>query len=120
MDWLKKAPTSVTIAVIVVCGVLAALVLAAFVYLSAIGVDTTEFRQWINTVGQILVFPFLGATGVAAFAAARSSSAAEDQTNGNLDALQKEKSALEARNALLSAELERARAGQGPTRPGGY
>jgi len=84
MNWLKKAPTSVVVTVIVMCGLLALAVLAAFVILSVQGVDTTEFRQWVNTIGQILVFPLLGITSVASVAAARSSSAAEDQTNGQL------------------------------------
>lgn len=112
MNWLNKAPTAVTVTVIIVCGVVAGVVVGAFVVLSINEVDTTEFRQWVQTLGQLLVFPFLGVTSVAAVAAARSSSAAEDQTNGNLTTLQKEKAALEARNALLSAELERARAGR--------
>jgi hypothetical protein len=110
MEWLKKAPTAVTVAVVAVCGVLAVSVIAAFVVLSINGVDTTEFRQWVQTLGQLLVFPFLGVTSVAAVAAARSSSAAEDQGNGRLTKLQGEKEAAEARAALLSAELERARA----------
>lgn len=86
MDWLRKAPTSVTITVIITCGLLAAAVLAAFVILALNGADTTELRQWINTIGQILVFPLLGTTAVASIAAARSSSRTEDQTNGTLTA----------------------------------
>jgi NADH:ubiquinone oxidoreductase subunit 6 (subunit J) len=96
MNWLKKAPTSVTITVISVCGVLAVAILIAYVVLSLNGGDTTEFRQWINTVGQILVFPLLGTTAVASVAAARSSSAAEDQTNGQLTAKDRKIAELEA------------------------
>jgi hypothetical protein len=84
MEWLKKAPKGVTIAVILVCGVLAVAVLAAYVVLSINGVDTTEFRQWVVTVGQLLVYPLLGTTAVASVAAARSASAAEDNSNGRL------------------------------------
>lgn len=109
MDWLKKAPTAVTVAVVVVCGILAAVVIAAFVVLSINGVDTTEFRQWVQTLGQLLVFPFLGVTSVAAVAAARSSSAAEDAGNGQLTRAIQEKEAAEARAALIAAELERTR-----------
>lgn len=86
MDWLKKAPTPVVVTTIATCGVLALGVLGAFVTLSLNGVDTTEFRQWVQTIGQILVFPLLGITSIASVAAARSSSAAEDQTNGLHDA----------------------------------
>lgn len=109
MDWLKKAPTPVTVAVIVMCGVVAMTVLVTFTYLTATGVDTTEYRQWINTIGQILVFPFLGVTAVASVAAARSSSAAEDQTNGQLTAAHNKADAATARAALLKAELDQAR-----------
>jgi len=103
MDWLRKAPTSITIAVITLCGFLAAVIIAAYVILTVNGVDTTEFRQWIQTIGQLLVYPLLGTSAVASVAAARSSSAAEDNTNGRLTALQEE-------NARLRAQLE----GKGP------
>jgi fructose-specific phosphotransferase system IIC component len=98
MDWLKKAPTSITITVICVCGVLALGVVAAYTVLTLNGQDTAEFRQWVQTLGQLLVFPLLGTSAVASVAAARSSSAAEDNTNGNLTALQQE--VRELREAL--------------------
>lgn len=82
MDWLKKAPTTVVITVVIMCGVVALGVLAAYTILTINGEDTTEFRQWINTVGQILVFPFLGVTAVGTLVAAKSSSNTEEQTNG--------------------------------------
>jgi hypothetical protein len=85
MEWLKKAPTAVTVTVIVTCGVIAATLVAAFVVLTIAGADTLEFRQWVSTIGQLLVFPLLGTTAVASVAAARSSSKAEDQTNGQLE-----------------------------------
>lgn len=84
MNWLKKAPTPVIVAVVIMCGVLALGVLAAFVVLTLQGVDTTEFRQWINTIGQILVYPFLGVSTLAAVSGARSAKAAEENTNGHL------------------------------------
>lgn len=95
MDWLRKAPTSVTITVIITCGLLAGGVLAAFVVLALNGADTTELRQWINTIGQILVFPLLGTTAVASISAARSSSRADDQTNGQLAARDQKIASLE-------------------------
>lgn len=84
MDWLKKAPTPVVVAVICVCGVGFLGVLAAYVLLTLQGADTTEFRQWVNTLGQILIFPFMGVSTIAAVSAARSASSAEENTNGHL------------------------------------
>lgn len=84
MDWLKKAPTSITVTVIITCGLLAATLVGAFVLLTLNGADTTEFRQWVQTLGQLLVYPLLGTTAVASVAAARSSSKAEDNSNGAL------------------------------------
>lgn len=101
MDWLKKAPTSVKITVIITCGLLAAAVLAAYVVLSLQGADTTELRQWVNTIGQILVFPLLGTTAVASISAARSAGRADDQTNGQLAARDEQIAALQAENTRL-------------------
>lgn len=97
MDWLKKAPTSVTVAVIALCGVLALAVLTVYTVLTLNGDDTAEFRQWVQTIGQLAVYPLLGTTAVASVAAARSSSKAEDQTNGQLQARDAEIARLRAR-----------------------
>lgn len=110
MDWLRKAPTPVVVSTIAVCGVVAVSVLAAFVLLSINGVDTSEFRMWINTVGQLVVFPLLGVTAVASTSAARSASRAEDQTNGQLTARDERIAELEARLRQL----------EGPGAGGGY
>lgn len=106
MDWLKKAPTSITIAVIALCGVLAVSVLAVYVVLTLNGADTADFRQWVQTIGQLLVYPLLGTSAVASVAAARSASAAEDQTNGTL-------AAKDEQIAALTAQLAAARAKDG-------
>lgn len=90
MDWLRKAPTAIVVTIIIVCGLLAASVFAAYVILTLNGADTAEFRQWVNTLGQILVFPFLGVSTAAAVSAAKSSSKTEEQTNGTLTKLQDE------------------------------
>ncbi len=84
MDWLRQAPASVKITVIVVCGVITLAVFASYTLLTVNGYDTTEFRQWINTLGQILVFPLLGITTAASASAAISAKKTEEQTNGNL------------------------------------
>lgn len=82
MDWLKKAPASVVVALIAVCGVLCVSVLTAFVILSIRGIDTTDLRQWIQTIGVTIILPLLGVNTVTGIIAAKSSSNAEDQTNG--------------------------------------
>jgi hypothetical protein len=96
----------VVVTVIIVCGVVALGVLGSFVALTMSGQDTTAFREWINTLGQILVFPFLGVTTAAAVQAARSASNAEDQTNGlHQDQLN------EVADTAATHALERARGG---------
>lgn len=99
MDWLKKAPTMVVVAVITVCGVLALAIVAAYVILTVTGHDTSDFRQWVQTIGQLLVYPLLGTSAVASVAAARSSSNAEDNTNGRLTAKDDEIADLKAQLA---------------------
>lgn len=100
MEWLRKAPTTVVITVIVTCGVLAAVLVAAFVVLEVQGADTAEFRRWIGTVGQLLVYPLLGITTVASVSSARSASRADDQTNGQLQAKDQ---TIEARDQTIAA-----------------
>lgn len=101
MDWLKKAPTSVTITVIITCGVLVLALFGAFVLLELEGADTTEFRQWVNTVGTLLGFPLLGATTLASLSAARSGARTEEQTNGTLTKRDEQIEALLAENNAL-------------------
>jgi hypothetical protein len=118
MDWLKKAPTSITVTVIITCGLLATVLVAAFVVLTINGADTTEFRQWIGTVGQLLVYPLLGTTAVASVAAARSSSKAEDQTNGALE--ERDARIAVLRGQLAERERRLAELGELPTKEGTY
>jgi hypothetical protein len=94
MDWIKKAPTAVVVTMIIVCGFVAVSVFASYVILTLQGADTAEFRQWINTLGQIMVFPLLGVSTVAAVSAAKSASKAEEQTNGHLTRVTDENIAL--------------------------
>lgn len=106
MEWLRKAPTAVVVTVIVVCGVIALGVLGAFVMLSLNGADTTELRQWVQTIGITVILPLLGVNTLASVAGARSSSNAEDNTNG----IHAQKDAQIAR---LTAELRDARGDSG-------
>lgn len=96
MDWLKKAPTALIVTMAVVIGVATVAYLGGYVYLTAVGADTTDYRSLLNSAfnyGGIL----LGATTtVASVAAAKSSSKTEEQTNGNLTALQNEVKQLRA------------------------
>lgn len=105
MEWLRKAPTSVTITVVITCGLLALGVLGVYLTLSLQGADTTEFRQWVNTLGQILVFPLLGVTTVASLAAARASSRTEEQTNGELHQRDDNIAALRAQLRQRDSEI---------------
>jgi hypothetical protein len=107
MDWLRKAPTVVTVTVIIVCGLLAVSLVGAFVLLTINGEDTTEFRQWVSTIGQLLVYPLVGTAAVASVAAARSSSKAEDNTNGTLTEKDQTIAGHEATIASLRSEILR-------------
>lgn len=103
LDWLKKAPTSVVVTVIIVCGVIAVAVLGCFVALQLSGADTADFRQWIQTVGILVLGSLTGVNTVASVAAARSSSNTEDQTNGTLTKRDDEIADLRAQVAKLAA-----------------
>lgn len=96
VEWLKKAPTAVTIAVILVTGLLGLGVLLSYVMLSVNGVDTSDFRQWVQTLGILVIGPLVGVNTVTGLVSAKSASRAEDQTNGQLTALKAENDALRA------------------------
>lgn len=101
MDWLKKAPTALVVAVFCLCGVLALGVLGAYVVLSINGIDTSDFRQWVQTIGILVVGPLLGVNTVAAVSGAKSASNAEDNTNGRLTARDERIAALESQVRTL-------------------
>lgn len=104
MEWLRKAPTTVVITVVITCGLLATVLVAAYVVLEVQGVDTLEFRRWVGTAGQLLVYPLLGITTVASVSSARSASRAEDQTNGQLHEKDAKIRQLEGRVAELNSQ----------------
>lgn len=106
MEWLRKAPTTIVITVFITCGLLASVLVAAYVVLEINGADTAEFRRWVGTLGQLLVYPMLGITTIASVSSARSSSRAEDQTNGQLQSRDAELDLLRIDNAALRRELE--------------
>jgi cytochrome c biogenesis protein CcdA len=86
MDWLKKAPTSLVITVFVVIGVATVAYLGGYVYLTAAGADTTDYRSLLNSAFNYIGILFGATTTVASVAAAKSAGKAEDQTNGQLTA----------------------------------
>jgi hypothetical protein len=90
MDWLRKAPTSLVIAMMIMVGVATIAYLGGYVYLSANGIDTTDYRALLNTAFNYAGILFGATTTVASVAAARSSGRTEEQTNGNMSALQAE------------------------------
>jgi hypothetical protein len=101
MDWFKKAPTAVVITVIVVCGFAALSVLGGFVALTIAGEDTTDYRGFINTLANLLMFPFVGVAAIGSVSAARSAARTEEQTNGTLTARDAQIADLHERNAQL-------------------
>ena len=82
MDWLKRAPTPLIVTLFAVIGVTTIAYLGGFVYLSAQGVDTTEYRGLLNTAFNYLGILLGATTTVASVTAAKSAAKAEDQTNG--------------------------------------
>ena len=103
MQWLKSADTSVKITTIVVCGVAALGAMAAYVVLTLNGSDTTEFRQWIIAVANLVILPFVGVATVASVSAANSAKKAEEQTNGHLTDREDTIAALTAQNRQQEA-----------------
>lgn len=101
MDWLKKAPTSLVIAMLLTITVATVAYLGGYVYLAAQGVDTTDYRSLLNSTFNYAGILLGATTTVASVAAAKSSSKTEEQTNGNLTALQTE---IKRLNALLAAQ----------------
>jgi hypothetical protein len=91
---------------IIMCGMVAIAILGVFLVLEIEGADTTEFRQWVNTIGQILVFPLLGVSTVAAVSAAKSASRTEDNSNGTLHTRDETIAALEQQNATQSQIIQ--------------
>jgi hypothetical protein len=86
MDWIKKAPTALIVAIVVVVGVVSVSYIGGFVWLTVEGKDTAEYSRLINSAANMLMLLLGGTTAVASVSAARSASNAEDNTNGKSDA----------------------------------
>jgi hypothetical protein len=89
-DWLKKAPTGFTIALIIVVGILFLGVIAGYVILSVDGVETLPFTRFIGTLAQLILLPIVGVGTTASIVAAKSASKAEEQTNGSMKSTMKD------------------------------
>lgn len=115
MEWLKKAPTSIVIVVFIMLGTATLAYLGGYVYLTAIGADTTDYRSILNSAFNYAGVLFGGVATVASVAAARSSSQTAEQTNGHLTAKDDQLADKNATIAQLTAALnaERARNGTG-------
>lgn len=103
MDWIRKAPTPVVVAVIVSVGVILLGVLTGFVVLQYSGKPTDDYVRLVNTLANLLMLPLGGLAAVASVSAAKSASKAEDQTNGHLTARDVEIDRLRGQVAILKA-----------------
>lgn len=99
MNWVRKAPTALVVAIVIVVGLASIAYLAGYVYLTATGADTTDYRGLLNTTFNFVMLLLGGTATVASVSAARSASNAEDNTNGEL-------TARDARIAELEAQLQ--------------
>jgi hypothetical protein len=102
MGWIRKAPTPVIVAVIIVCGLGTLALLGGFVALEYAGRPTDDYRAFVNTLFNAVTFLLVGTGTVASISAARSASNAEDQTNGQLSA--KDAEILELRRRLSDGD----------------
>lgn len=84
MEWLKKAPTAVVVAVVIVAGLSFVALLGGFVALTWADKPTEDYRTFVSTIAQLVTLPLVGLSSVAAVSAAKSASRTEEQTNGQL------------------------------------
>ena len=99
MGWIKKAPTSVVITAIIVGCLLPLAAIVGFVVLEITGSSTTDYRAFLNLLMNGAILALSGAGAVGGISAARSASNAEDQTNGQLHAKDREIAELRRRLA---------------------
>lgn len=84
MDWIRKAPTAVIVAIVVVCGFGAVAVLGGYVALEYAGRPTGGYLQFVNMLINVVLLLTTGTGALAAVSGARSSTQAAEQTNGQL------------------------------------
>lgn len=84
MGWIKKAPTPVVVAMVIVCGLGVIATIGGFVALEFAGRETADYRAFVNLLMNAAMLLITGTGTVAAVSAARSASNTEEQTNGLL------------------------------------
>lgn len=104
MNWIRKAPTAVTVAALTLGGVVTVAFLAGFVVLELNGRETADYRGLVNLAMNAATTLLAAIAAIGATSAARSSSNAEDQTNGTL-------TKKDAEIAVLRRQLDDARRG---------
>lgn len=97
VSWLRKAPTALLVTVVIMVGLIGLALIGGFVALEISGQDTEDYRIFLNTLINFVTMALAGTGAVAGVSAARSSSNAEDQTNGQLTARDTEIAELRAR-----------------------
>jgi hypothetical protein len=98
MNWIRKAPTAVTVSVVILAGVITLAFLGGFVVLELNARDTTEYRGLVNLVMNAATTILAGVAAIGASSAARSASNAEEQTNGMITSRDERIAELEQRN----------------------
>jgi hypothetical protein len=111
MGWLKKAPTPVVVTAIIVSGLLPLTAIGGFVALEMSGSETTDYRSFLNLLMNAAILALSGVGAVGGLQAARSSSNAEDQTNGQLHQRDERIADLERQNDQLASQVRILRAG---------
>lgn len=108
MNWIRKAPTTLLIAIVIVCGIGVITTIGGFVLLEYAGRDTTDYRSFVNLLVNAATLAVGGVGAVGAVSAARSASNAEENTNGTLTAKDQEIADLRARvDALQNGKAGR-------------
>ena len=102
MQWLRKAPTSVIITVIIAGALGGIAVLGGYIALDLHDEDTGGYLQFVTAMINLILLPLMGVGTLASVSAARSAAGAEQNTNGTLSAKDREIAGL--RRALTDKE----------------
>lgn len=100
MSWIRKAPTSLLVTIVIVCGLGVITTIGGFVLLEYAGRDTAGYRAFVGVLINAATLAVAGVGAVGGVSAARSASNAEENTNGTL-------TAKDAEIRALRAELDR-------------
>lgn len=103
MNWIRKAPTSLLITIVIVCGLGFVVTIGGFVALEYAGRDTESFRAFMTMLINAATLAVAGVGAVGGVSAARSASNTEEQTNGTLTAKDDELARLRAQIAAYKA-----------------